>query len=75
MAEGDEEAAERVEKALLDDMLGSLSNEKLEIPVEIDQDGVADGLTTVGELLNNFGDEYADKEIGFELTADESPAL
>lgn len=75
MAEGDEEAAERVEKALLDDMLGDLSNEKVEIPVEIDQDGVADGLTTVGELLNNFGDEYADKEIGFELTADESPAL
>ena len=73
MAEGDEEAAERVEKALLDDMLGELSNKKVEI--DVDADGVADQLTTVGDLLNTFGDEFSDKPIGFEITADESPAL
>lgn len=73
MADGDEEAAERVEKALLDDMLGSLSNQTVEI--DIDTDGVADELTTLGELLNNFGDEYSDQDIGFEITADDSPAI
>lgn len=73
MAKGDEEAAERVEKALLDDMLGNLSQQEVEI--DVNADGVGDQLTTIGDMLNTFGDEFSDKEIGFEITADDSPAI
>ena len=73
MAKGDEEAAERVEKALLEDMLGEDFTKTVDI--DVDADGVADQLVTIGELFNNFGDEYADEEIGFTLTADQSPAI
>lgn len=76
MAKGDKEAAERIEKALLEDMMGDeLFNEEIPINFDVDQDGVADQLTTVGTLLNNFGDQYADKEIGFTVTADDEPAI
>lgn len=76
MAKGDEEAAERVEKALLEDMMGDkLFNKEIPINFDVDQDGVTDQLTTVGTLLNNFGDQYADKEIGFTVTADDEPAI
>ena len=76
MAKGDKEAAERVEKALLEDMMGNeLFNEEIPINFDVDQDGVTDQLTTVGTLLNNFGDQYADKEIGFTVTADDEPAI
>lgn len=76
MAKGDKEAAERIEKALLEDMMGDeLFNEEIPINFDVDQDGVTDQLTTVGTLLNNFGDQYADKEIGFTVTADDEPAI
>lgn len=76
MAKGDKEAAERVEKALLEDMMGNeLFNKEISINFDVDQDGVTDQLTTVGTLLNNFGDQYADKEIGFTVTADDEPAI
>lgn len=76
MAKGDKEAAERVEKALLEDMMGDeLFNKEIPINFDVDQDGVTDQLTTVGTLLNNFGDQYADKEIGFTVTADDEPAI
>ena len=76
MAKGDKEAAERVEKALLEDMMGDeLFGKEIPINFDVDQDGVTDQLTTVGTLLNNFGDQYADKEIGFTVTADDEPAI
>lgn len=73
MAEGDEEAAERVEKALLEDMLGEDYN--MQVDVDVNSDGVVNELDNLGTLLNNFGDKYADEEIGFVLTADQEPAL
>jgi hypothetical protein len=45
------------------------------IKIDVDKDGVAEDLGTIGEMLNNFGDEWADKEIGFEATIDNTPAL
>ena len=73
MAEGDEEAAERVEKALLQKMLGDDYN--MQVNIDVNSDGVVNELDNLGTLLNNFGDNYADKEIGFVVTADQDPAL
>ena len=76
MANGDMEAAERVEAAVLEaqSILDGWDFNK-EIKFDIDKDGIEDDLGTIGEILNNFGDEFADQEIGFEITADDEPAI
>jgi len=76
MANGDMEAAERVEAAVLEaqSILDGWEFNK-EIKFDIDKDGIEDDLGTIGEILNNFGDEFADQEIGFEITADDEPAI
>jgi len=70
MANGDMEAAERVEAAVLEaqSILDGWEFKK-EIKIDVDKDGVVDQITTIGEILNNFGDEFNNREIGFELTA------
>ena len=76
MANGDMEAAERVEAAVLEvqsKLDGWEFDKKIEI--DIDEDGVIDQITTIGQILNDFGDEFNNKEIGFELTANQEPAI
>ena len=76
MANGDMDAAERIEAAVLEaQSILDGWDFHAEIKFDIDKDGVEDDLGTIGELLNNFGDEFADQEIGFEITADDEPAI
>ena len=76
MVQGDLEAAEELEGELLKDILGDEKfNEPIKVNFDVDHDGVVDQLSTVGELLNNFGDEYADKPVGFTVDVDDSAAL
>ena len=72
MADGDVEAAERIEKALLEDMLG---DNDLQVNIDVNEDGVVNQLDNLSTLLNGFGDQYADEEIGFTITADDEPAI
>lgn len=76
MVEGDLDAAEELEGELLKDILGDDKfNEPIKVDFDVDHDGIVDQLSTVGELLNNFGDEFADKPIGFTVDVDDSAAL
>lgn len=76
MADGVEGAAEDVEEAFLRmQMSESGIDYDKEVTVTLDKDGLQNDITTVGELLNNFGDQFADKEIGFVATVDDEPAI
>lgn len=76
MAQGDEEAAERVEDAWLEAQ-AKLDGWDLKKTIEFDvnQDGLINELDTVGELFDSYFDQWQDKEIGFELTADDTQAI
>lgn len=74
MAEGDIEAAERIESALLMKELGE-DNFNKQIDFDVNDDEVKNELDTMGSLLSTFGDQWRDKPIGFEATLDNTPAL
>lgn len=78
MAKGEEGAAEAVEEAFLRAYAAQENwnyDQEIEIEFDIDHDGVVDQLTTIGELLNNFGDEHSKQPVGFKATLDNTPAL
>jgi len=73
MANGVDGAAEDVEEAILraEATMDGWDYDK-EVNIDVNQDGVIDGLDTIGELLNSFGDEFANEEVGFTIQADDS---
>jgi len=74
MANGVEGSAEEVEENILRaESAMSDWNYDAKLEIDVDGDGAIDEITTVGEYLNNFGDEYADMPIGFEIESD--PAI
>lgn len=76
MANGVEGAAEKVEEAVLRaqaDAEGWDYDTEIKVKVDVDNDGVADELGTMGELINNFGDQYADIPVG--VSIDDTAAL
>lgn len=76
MANGSDDAAEQVEAAFLRVQLAQEGIDyDQEINIDVDADGVADGLTTIGAMLSAFGDEYANEPVGFTATLDDTPAL
>lgn len=76
MAKGDKKAGEELEEAIL---RGQAAMDEWDydkqIDIDINKDGVVNQLDTVGELFNNFGDQYADKLAGFKIDIDDSQAL
>lgn len=76
MANGVEGAAEKVEEAVLRaqaEAEGWDYDTEIKVKVDVDNDGVADALGTMGELINNFGDQYADIPVG--VSIDDTAAL
>lgn len=73
MAKGSREAAEEFEKQLLMEDLGD--DYTMPINFDVNSDGAIDQLDTLGDFLNSFGDEFANKPIGFTIEADDSAAI
>ena len=76
MAQGDEEAAERVEDAWRQAQaeLDGWDHQKT-VTIDVNQDGFINELDTLDVLLDDYFDQWNDKEIGFELTADDTQAI
>lgn len=74
MVDGDKKAAQDIETALIDNLLGD-KNKNIVVDVDVNGDGAKTELDNLGGLLSTFGDDYANQEIGFELTANDEPAL
>ena len=63
MAEGDEEALERVQDAFIEMTLGDKYN--IDLEVDIDADGATDSL---GKVIDNYNDMFADAQEGAVIT-------
>jgi len=78
MSNGVEGAAEKVEEKVLRAeaaLDGWDYDKKIQVDFDVDGDGLKDQLSTIGEVLNNFGDQHANEPVGFVATIDNTPAI
>lgn len=64
-------AADAISKALALEILGEKAN--LQVNIDVNSDGVVNGLDNVGNMLSSFADQYANTPIG--VTIDDAPAI
>ena len=73
LAQGSEKAAKRIQKALTDEIGKNFKKESFSVPLDIDIDGVKDGITNVQSTIDAFLNQYENAPIGINI--DSGPAL